>query len=86
MRTSFAIAVFGLALGLVTSPPDGHAQSPQSYRYCSLHNSGGTDCYFNDRKECANQGSHRCIDNPGYIGDAHARAQAFVGPYRKPRN
>jgi len=77
MRTPLAVAAFGLALStLAMTSMESHAQSPQSYRYCSLHNGGGTDCYFNDRKECANQGSHRCIDNPGY--DADARAQASV--------
>jgi hypothetical protein len=87
MRASLAVAAFGLALGVVaTSSPESHAQSPQSYRYCSLHNGGGTDCYFNDRTECANQGSHRCVDNPSYIGNANARAQGSVGRYHKIRD
>jgi len=76
MRTSLAVAAF-LTLGVVAmSSPESRAQSPDSYRYCSLNSGGGTECYFNDWKECANQGSHRCIDNPGYIGDARAQASA----------
>jgi hypothetical protein len=86
MKASLAVAALALAFGIVAmSSPEGRAQSPRSYRYCSMHNGGGTDCYFNDRKECASQGSHRCIDNPGFIGDGDARAQASAVPHRKAR-
>jgi hypothetical protein len=88
MRTSFIIATFGVALGVVaTNPAESHAQSPNDYRYCGFHTSSATECYFNSFAQChAMPAWLGCIDNPGYIGDANARAQAHAGRYRKPRN
>lgn len=83
MRTSFIIATFGMALGVVAMcPVESHAQDADNYRYCGFHTSSATECYFNSRAQCRIVGLG-CIDNPGYIGDPDARAQASVGRYRK---
>jgi transcriptional regulator GlxA family with amidase domain len=37
---------------------------------------------FNNRAQCRGVGLG-CIDNPGYVGDANARAQAIVGRHRR---
>jgi hypothetical protein len=83
MRSSVAVITAGLALGvLAMSSFQSRAQSPQDYRYCALDTEGGTDCYYNSRALCDAQGSGRCVENPGYVGDANARAQAFGGHHR----
>ena len=85
MRTSFLFTTFGLALGVVAmSPVASHAEALANYRYCGFHTSSATECYFNSRAQCRIVGLG-CIDNPGYIGDPDARAQASVGRYRKVR-
>jgi hypothetical protein len=83
MRNFLTVGTLGLALGILAmSPPQSRAQSPQNYPYCALDNEGGTDCYFNSRAQCDAAGSGRCIDNPGYVGDTNARAQASGGRHR----
>ena len=52
MRTSFIIATFGMALGVVAmSPVESHAQDADNYRYCGFHTSSATECYFNSRAQ-----------------------------------
>jgi hypothetical protein len=86
MRTSFAIGAFGLALGIgAMGLPESHAQSPQDYRYCGFHTSSATECYFNSRTLCLGVGLG-CIENPGYVGDSDARAQASARRDRQTRN
>jgi hypothetical protein len=76
MKTLLAIAAFGLTLGVTAmSPVESYARSPRDYRYCGFDTSGATECYFNNRAQCRGVGLG-CIDNPGYVGDANARAQA----------
>jgi hypothetical protein len=88
MRPSFMIATFGLAVGVVAmSPVASHAQGPDNYPYCGYHTSSATECYFTSFAQCrAMPAWLGCILNPGYIGDADARAQASVGRYRRLRN
>jgi len=81
MKTFLAIAAFGLTVTAM-SPLESYAQSPRDYRYCGLDTSGATECYFNNVVQCRGVGLG-CIDNPGYIGDANARAQVFVGQHRR---
>jgi hypothetical protein len=87
MRTSLLLTTFGLALGAVaTSPVVGHAEALGNYRYCGYHTSSATECYFNTFSQChAMPAWLGCIENPGYIGDADARAQASIGLYRRVR-
>jgi hypothetical protein len=88
MRHSVAVVTLSLALGvLAVSSPESRAQTARDYRYCGLDTEGGTDCYFNTRAACrGSDGTLGCIENPGYVGDANARAQATGGWNRKPRN
>ena len=88
MRTSFLFTTFGLALGVAAmSPVASHAQGTDNYRYCGYHTSSATECYFNSFAQCrAMPAGLGCIDNPGYVGDANARAQASVGRYRRVRS
>jgi Protein of unknown function (DUF3551) len=73
MRTYITVAALGLAFGVIAmSPSESRAQEPQDYRYCALDAEGGTDCYFNSRAQCRIEGSNRCIENPGYVGNANA--------------
>jgi hypothetical protein len=88
MRNSVVVVTLGLALGaLAAGSPESRAQTPRDYRYCGLDTEGGMDCYFNSRAVCrASDGTLGCVENPGYVGDANARAQATGGRHRKPRN
>jgi hypothetical protein len=88
MRSSVAVVTLGLALGvLAVNSPESRAQTPQDYRYCGLDTEGGTDCYYNSRAACRGaEGTLGCIENPGYVGDANARAEATGGRHRKARN
>src|SRR5712672_2434116 len=88
MRTSFLFTTFGLALGVVAiSPVASPAEALSNYRYCGLHTSSATECSFNSVAQCrAMPAGLGCIDNPGYVGDANARAEAAVGRYRRGRS
>jgi hypothetical protein len=46
------------------------AQSPQSYPYCALAETGATSCYYSSREQCGS----RCISNPSYQGPQGAMA------------
>jgi hypothetical protein len=48
------------------------AQSPQSYPYCALAETGATSCYYTSREQCGS----RCISNPSYQGPQGAMANA----------
>jgi hypothetical protein len=58
------------------------AQSPQSYPYCALTESGATSCYYSSREQCGS----RCIENPSYQGPSGATASARGGRRVSPRH
>ena len=65
---AFLAAVAAAAFGASPSA----AQSPQSYPYCALAETGATSCYYTSREQCGS----RCISNPSYQGPQGAMANA----------
>ena len=57
------------------------AQSPQSYPYCALAETGATSCYYSSREQCGS----RCISNPSYQGPQGAMANAPARRRAAPR-
>jgi hypothetical protein len=84
--TAASAVTFGLALaGTALTLPGAYAQrAPDSYPYCAIQGDGGTNCYFDNRTECARAGGGRCVENPSFTGGT-AMARAISGRSRHQR-